>query len=197
MLSVYSSPGKGTDNHKPDIMNSTSRKHGDGRRLLASLILMPLVLFAGCRETGVPGDDSESSELPEIGSNGAFTSPTWPTEVPEGKIDFSRHVRPLLIINCLECHNSEDAGRNGNFNLETRKLAMSTGTSPPAIVPGDPDKSQLIRVLTLDPVHQRAMPPSPDKIWGVRMEILRRWISEGAEWPESVRLVHPRDLKEW
>lgn len=161
-------------------------------------LLIPLLcVLQSCGDPEPSGEESTPSGLPETGENGTFSSPTWPTEVPAGKIDFRQHVRPLLIINCLECHNREDAIRNGNFNLETRQLAMTTGTAPPAIVPGDPDKSQLISVLTLDPVHQRAMPPTPDKIWGVRMEILRRWISEGADWPESVRLVHPRDLKEW
>jgi hypothetical protein len=123
--------------------------------------------------------------------------PTWPDSVPEGPIDFRKHVRPLLIINCLECHNRDDAKHNGNFILETRALAMSTGSAPPAIIPGDPDKSPLLTVLTLDPLHQRAMPPTPDKIWGVRMEILKRWIKEGAVWPEDVTLVHPREITEW
>lgn len=123
--------------------------------------------------------------------------PSWPTEVPEGKIDFAKNVRPILIINCLECHNNESAPASGNLSLETRKLALTSGDHPPAIVPGRPDDSLLIKVLTTDELHYGAMPPTPDKIWGVRMEILRRWIEEGAEWPESVRLVHPKDLKEW
>ncbi len=123
--------------------------------------------------------------------------PSWPSKVPDGKIDFEKNVRPILIINCLECHNSESAPQNGNLNLETRELALTTGVHPPVIVPGSPDDSLLIKVLTIDGAHFGSMPPAPDKIWGVRMEILRRWIEEGAKWPKSVRLVHPRDLKEW
>ena len=123
--------------------------------------------------------------------------PSWPTKVPEGKIDFEKNVRPILIINCLECHNNKNASENGNLSLETRELALTTGAHPPAIVPGRPDDSLLIKVLLTDEVHYGTMPPTPDKIWGVRMEILRRWIEEGADWPESVRLVHPKDLKEW
>lgn len=41
------------------------------------------------------------------------------------------------------------------------------------------------------------MPPTLNKIWGIRMEILRRWIAEGAVWPEDIRLVHPREITEW
>lgn len=120
---------------------------------------------------------------------------TWPEKVPEGKIDFQRDVRPLLIINCLECHNNKNAKKNGNLSLETRELALTTGMHPPVLIPGKPEESLLITVLTLDPIHIKAMPPTPDKIRGVRMEILKRWIREGAEWPKDVRLVHPKDLK--
>lgn len=171
--------------------------------------LWPLPLFlafglfaAGCgdgtyetaRGDAGPGSATTDEALPVASGPG---DPTWPDSVPVGPIDFKKHVRPLLIINCLECHNREDAKHNGNFILETRALAMSTGSAPPAIVPGEPDKSPLITVLLLDPVHQRAMPPTPDKIWGVRMEILKRWIKEGAVWPADVTLVHPREITEW
>jgi len=147
---------------------------------------------AGRGEGG--GEAPIDEDLPVASAPG---DPTWPAAVPEGPIDFAKHVRPLLIINCLECHNRDDAKRNGNFILETRALAISTGSAPPAIVPGDPDKSPLITVMTLDPLHRRAMPPTPDKIWGVRLEILKRWIREGAAWPEDATLVHPREIKEW
>lgn len=120
--------------------------------------------------------------------------PSWPTRVPEGRIDFKKNVRPILIINCLECHNNESAPANGNFNLTTRHLALTTGDHAPVIVPGRPDESLFIKALELDGIHYGAMPPTPDKIWGVRMEILKRWIAEGVEWPESVPLVHPKDL---
>jgi hypothetical protein len=123
--------------------------------------------------------------------------PTWPTSVPAGKIDFKKNVRPLLIINCLECHNNQNAPENGNLSLETKKLAMTTGNHAPVLIPGKPDESLLITVLTLDGIHKEAMPPTPDKIWGVRMEILRRWIEEGADWPEDIRLVHPREIEKW
>ncbi len=123
--------------------------------------------------------------------------PSWPSKVPEGKIDFAKNVRPILVINCLECHNNENAKDNGNLSLETRELALTTGDHAPVILPGKAEDSLLIQALKLDGIHYGAMPPTPDKIWGVRMEILRRWIDEGAKWPESVTLVHPGKLTEW
>lgn len=156
----------------------------------AGLFGLTALLLSACGKEEGPQDI-----LPMAGD---VASPTWPTEVPAGKIDFEKHVRPLLIINCMECHNSTDAPtRGGNLRFETRALAMTTGNHPPALVPGDPDHSLLISVLLLDPLHHQAMPPAPDKIWGIRLEILRKWIREGAEWPESVTLVHPAAITEW
>jgi Planctomycete cytochrome C len=167
-----------------------------GATLSATLLVSALV-FSGCGDGGYQTGDSNAAGDEALPLASGAADPTWPEKVPEGTLDFKTHVRPLLIINCLECHNREDAPRNGNFILETRALAMTTGSAPPAIIPGDPDKSPLITVMTLDPLHQRAMPPAPDKIWGVRLEILRRWIQQGAVWPEDVTLVHPREITTW
>lgn len=120
---------------------------------------------------------------------------TWPSRVPE-EIVFKRDVKPLLEMQCLECHNSKDATQNAGFNLETRHLAMTTGRKPSAIRPGDPESSLLIQVLELDVNHPTNMPPAPDKIWGARMEILKKWIKQGAKWPENVRMVRPQDWAE-
>ena len=164
---------------------------------ISSAVAMTLAMvLSGCGD-GSYESSNQSEEAVDVAGASSPTDPTWPDRVPNGPIDFRQHVRPLLIINCLECHNREDAPRNGNFILETRVLAMTTGSAPPAISPGDPEKSPLITVMTLDPLHQRAMPPAPDKIWGVRLEILRKWIQEGAVWPEEVTLVHPREITEW
>ena len=82
------------------------------------------------------------------------------------------------------------------LNLETRKLAMTTGRQIPVIRPGDPKTSPLIMFLKVDGAHPTSMPPAPDKIWGVRLEILEKWIEDGADWPEDVRLVPPQDWEE-
>ena len=152
-------------------------------RILQILAFAALgAISLGCRNQQVPTEEEY---------------PSWPTSVPTGKIDFEKNLRPILVVNCMECHNDEAAPENGNLSLETREQALSTGNHAPVLIPGEPDKSLLLTVLTVDDVHSNAMPPSPDKIYGIRMEILRRWIEEGAEWPDDVRLVHPSEIKEW
>ena len=135
--------------------------------------------------------------LTQCGSMGPDISddPAWPTRVPD-EIDFVRDVKPILEIRCLECHNTKDAAKYAGLNLETRKLAMTTGRTPPAIRPGDPDNSPFITVLKLDHMHPTNMPPAPDKIRGAPLEIFEKWIRDGAPWPEDVRLVRPQDWPE-
>lgn len=121
--------------------------------------------------------------------------PTWPDRVPETVV-FERDLKPILEIQCVQCHNSVDAKDNANLNLETRKLALSTGRRPPVIRPGDPENSLFVQVLELEATHPTNMPPSPDKLWGVRMQIIKKWIAQGAVWPEDVRMVRPQDWAE-
>lgn len=118
--------------------------------------------------------------------------PFWPTKVPKTVV-FERDVKPFLEILCLECHNSIDASENADLNLETRQLALTTGRHAPVIRPGDPDNSLIIQLLRLDDQHALGMPPSPDKVWGARLKILEKWIAQGLEWPEEMRLQRPQD----
>lgn len=149
--------------------------------VLTTIALLAAVLLTDCT-TSQPG----AHKYPE--------DRLYPTRVPE-KLDFARDVRPIIESQCLECHNSKDAGRNAGLNLETRHLAMTSGRQPPVLRPGDPKNSLFIQALRLDVVHPISMPPAPDKIWDARLQILEKWIRDGAEWPENIRLIRPQDWR--
>ena len=106
---------------------------------------------------------------------------------------FERDVKPILEIECLQCHNTKDAAQNAGLSLETRAQALTSGRSAPVIIPGKADQSLLVKVLQFKGDHPMNMPPAPDKIWGERLEMIKQWINEGAAWPEEVRLVRPQD----
>lgn len=130
--------------------------------------------------------------LPRCTTPEGNEDPLWPDRVPR-EVVFARDVKPLLEILCLECHNSIDAKDNADLDLETRHAALTTGRHAPVIRPGDPDNSLLIQLLRLDDQHALGMPPSPDKVWGVRLRILEKWIADGMEWPVEERLTRPQD----
>lgn len=155
---------------------------------LSISLTVSLLFLSSCRESNQAGGAGAPPE--DIGL------PTWPDRMPE-TLNFKKHVRPILVINCLECHNPKDAPKNMGLNLQTKKAAMTSGVNAPVIIPGDPDKSLLIQMLKRNPSHEWAMPPTPDRIWGVRLQILERWIREGAQWPDDLVLEHPADVVEW
>jgi hypothetical protein len=111
---------------------------------------------------------------------------------PRPETSFRDDVAPILELRCLECHNRQY--KFAGLNLETRELALKGGRSGPAIIPGDPQNSLLIKVLLLGHEHPTAMPPTPDKLPEEDQRTLHDWIKQGGEWPagEAGRLVPPQ-----
>lgn len=99
-------------------------------------------------------------------------------------IRFDQQVRPILSNHCWNCHGLDEGSRQGNLRLDLRESAMTAGDSgEPAIVPGHPEKSQLIaRIDSHDPDIQ--MPPLVTKkpLTAEQKQILKQWIAEGAEY---------------
>lgn len=109
-------------------------------------------------------------------------------------VGFNRDVRPILSESCFACHGPDAAhGRQAELRLDEREPAMRGGESgKPAIVPGDPAGSELIRRVTSDN-PDLAMPP-PDSHFSIthaQRDILTRWIREGAKYEKHWAFVAP------
>jgi hypothetical protein len=98
-------------------------------------------------------------------------------------VDFEREVRPILEARCLDCHDS--ATLKGGVGLETFHHAhLATDSGDPLFAPGRPDESVLLQVVSeTDP--ERRMPPKGDPLSAEQIATLRRWIEEGAVWPDD------------
>ena len=96
---------------------------------------------------------------------------------------FSERVLPLLRKHCYECHSHESDEAEGGLVLDSRAGWQKGGTLGPAVVPGNPEKSLLMRaVLYQDKELQ--MPPD-GKLPADDVESLRRWIVAGAADPRE------------
>jgi len=101
----------------------------------------------------------------------------------EPRVDYSTQVKPLLNRKCLGCHGG--VKQKGGYSLLFRDEALGKGRSGrTAIVPGDPDGSELIRRLTLTDPEER-MPYHEAPLSADEVELLRRWIDQGAAWGEN------------
>jgi hypothetical protein len=125
----------------------------------------------------------------------AFAPPRIQAEEVEAKpkpVQFARDIRPLLSENCYACHGPDAKKREADLRFDLEDAAKADRGGYQAIVPGNSSESEMyLRVSAEDPEFR--MPPTssghalkPDEI-----ELLRRWIDEGAEWQGHWSLIPP------
>jgi mono/diheme cytochrome c family protein/cytochrome c553 len=116
---------------------------------------------------------------------------------------FEKSVRPVLATHCFECHGPKK--HRGGLRLDSRAALLTGGDTGPAVVPGHPEQSLLIKAL-----HYNDEPKMPPKGRLTPREIaaLSAWVKQGAPWPETTAVAHapvrgtglqitPRDRAFW
>jgi len=101
-------------------------------------------------------------------------------------VDFARDVQPILQAHCYECHGAKKV-KNG-LRLDQRAAAFAGGDTGPAIEPGNSDHSLIIRRL-LGLENEDQMPKDKDPLDAAQIALIRRWIDQGAPWPETADAV--------
>lgn len=102
----------------------------------------------------------------------------WPVE----KIDYSTQVKPIFNKKCIACHGG--VKQKAGFSLLFREEALgNTESGKPAIIPGKPDESELIRRISIADPEER-MPYKHEPLSKEEIDILTKWIKQGAEWGE-------------
>lgn len=97
----------------------------------------------------------------------------------QAPVNFNRDVRPILAENCFFCHGQDPNKREADLRLDVREDAIDYG----AIVPGELDESTLVeRILAEEGDGLMPPPDSNRQLTQSQKEILKRWISEGAEY---------------
>lgn len=98
-------------------------------------------------------------------------------------VDFSRDIQPLLEAHCMECHDADTA--KGGFRIDRRAVLLQGGDSgEPTVVPGDPERSFLLKVIRHE-VPKLEMPRKAPQLPETSIRLLETWIREGAGTPES------------
>jgi len=94
---------------------------------------------------------------------------------------FEEHIRPLLITYCEDCHADDESG---GLRVDSLAGLLRGGTSGPAIVPGKPAESLLLKVIRHTPGFPK-MPRVGPKLGDEQIAAFETWIAAGAVWPES------------
>jgi cytochrome c553 len=111
---------------------------------------------------------------------------------PADEAFFETKIRPLLVESCVKCHGPDKAG--AELRLDSRAGLLKGGDSGPAVVPGKPAGSLLLKaVKRLDGV--KAMPPGKQALKAEAVADLEKWIATGAPWPEKAAPL--RSAKHW
>jgi hypothetical protein len=105
------------------------------------------------------------------------------TAADDARVDFARDIRPLLEKSCGKCHGAEK--QQGGLRFDRKEGAMRTGESGShAIVPGKSGESELIRRIESTDTSER-MPLEAEPLPAQQIKLLRAWIEQGAQWPDS------------
>lgn len=101
------------------------------------------------------------------------------------KVDFVKEIAPIINDMCFKCHGGEKV--KGKLKLNTKADAFGQAASGKAILPGKPTLSKFYTSLVADPETDEYMPPPKEKARPSKEQIerVKRWIEEGADWPEG------------
>ncbi len=107
-----------------------------------------------------------------------------PSQGRSDELDFDRQIRPILANHCYACHGFDAHSRQADLRLDTRDGALTSGSGE-AIVPGNPNSSQLIQRIFHDDPGAIMPPPEFGKpLTPEQKQLLQRWIETGAVYAE-------------
>lgn len=97
-------------------------------------------------------------------------------------VDYFEQIRPLLESRCYDCHQGKKA--QGSLRMDDHESVLAGGDyDGHAIVPGNVDESALIDRVTAED-EDVVMPPKGARLTDDEVDLLKRWIKEGAVWPQ-------------
>ncbi|RBP37765.1 cytochrome c [Roseimicrobium gellanilyticum] len=109
-------------------------------------------------------------------------------EVLPQKLEYNKHIRPILADRCFRCHGADERARKAKLRLDDFDQAVSAK----ALIPGDAEHSALVqRILTAD--QEDVMPP-PDSHLSLSADekaLLKRWVEEGAAYQKHWAFIPP------
>ncbi|MDH3246354.1 MAG: DUF1549 domain-containing protein, partial [Saprospiraceae bacterium] len=115
------------------------------------------------------------------------------------RVDFNFHVKPILSDRCFKCHGPDEDAREADLRFDVKENALAPLDSADlrfAILPGKSEQSEMIkRISSTDPEYMMPPPDSKLKLTQYEIEVLTRWIDQGAEWKDHWAFIAPEEPK--
>jgi hypothetical protein len=107
-------------------------------------------------------------------------------------LSFNRDIRPILADKCLHCHGPDEQARQADLRLDDPQSATQPREDRRVLVAGRPEESELYRRISTSDESVR-MPPAdqPRQLTSREIEVLRRWIAEGAKYEPHWSFIPP------
>ncbi len=109
----------------------------------------------------------------------------------EGIEFFEKRIRPILVARCYACHSAQSEKVKGGLVVDSREGLLRGGDSGPAVVPGKPAESLLIKAIkyTIDDLE---MPPKEkDRLTPAQVADFETWVLKGAPDPRLLDAAAP------
>jgi hypothetical protein len=116
-----------------------------------------------------------------------YSTSTLSAQTPDTAF-FEAKIRPVLAAHCYGCHSSKLKAPMGGLVLDTKSGGLQGGGRGPAIVPGKPAESVLVKAMRFTDTHLQ-MPPS-GKLADPVLATFEQWIAAGAPDPRAVAGGH-------
>ena len=109
------------------------------------------------------------------------------------RVSFNEEIQPILSENCFNCHGRDEGRRKSGLRLDERAVATRPAESgETAIVPGRPEKSEMVRRLLSSDADEKMPPAKLHKtITPAQIETIQRWIAQGAEYEPHWAFIAP------
>ncbi|NOS69692.1 MAG: DUF1553 domain-containing protein [Verrucomicrobia bacterium] len=127
----------------------------------------------------------------------SFAGPVDVSQLPPAaqvRIEFNRDIQPILSKHCYGCHGPDK--QENNLRLDVKSAAFKGGDSGPVIVAGKSAESRLIH-LVAGLEKNLVMPKKGERLTPEQIGLLRAWIDQGANWPESTDAAKADDKSNW
>ncbi len=112
------------------------------------------------------------------------------SSVLAASVDYGRDILPILSDKCYHCHGPEEKGRKAKLRLDTKEGALRTKDA--IIIPGQSLESELVKRITTTNLDDQMPPPDSNRtLTPKQIELLTRWVEEGAPWGQHWAFVAP------